>query len=144
MLRISELYIYPIKSLGGIKLDTALVTDRGFEYDRRWMLVDDNNRFISQREFPVMALLRPSMSSDHLIVTNTYNNTSINISLTPVKKEVINVSVWDDTCTAQLVSDEADKWFTNALGINTRLVYMPNDTERPIDPNYAPEDGLFF
>jgi uncharacterized protein YcbX len=142
MLQVSELYIYPIKSLGGIKLDSALVTDRGFEYDRRWMLVDDNNRFISQREFPAMALLKPGLSNNHIIVTNTFNNTSINISLSPVKKKVIPVTVWDDYCHAQLVSDEADSWFTAALGINIRLVYMPENTQRPIDPEYAPENSI--
>ncbi len=58
MLTVTELYIYPIKSLGGIRAQSVLLTDRGFEHDRRWMLVDGNNRFISQREYPKMALLR--------------------------------------------------------------------------------------
>ncbi len=49
MLKINEIYIYPIKSLGGISVNQAEVTDRGFKYDRRWMLIDDNNRFLSQR-----------------------------------------------------------------------------------------------
>ncbi|MDB5009625.1 MAG: hypothetical protein JWQ06_414, partial [Mucilaginibacter sp.] len=56
MLKINELYIYPVKSLGGIKVNKAYVTDRGLEYDRRWMLVDKYNRFISQREVAQMAL----------------------------------------------------------------------------------------
>jgi len=56
-MNVSQLYIYPVKSLGGIALNTVTVTDRGFEYDRRWMLVDENNRFVSQREVAEMALL---------------------------------------------------------------------------------------
>ncbi|MFY7838874.1 MAG: MOSC N-terminal beta barrel domain-containing protein, partial [Lacibacter sp.] len=52
MLSISHLYVYPIKSLGGIELTEARLTDRGIEHDRRWMLTDENNRFLTQREFP--------------------------------------------------------------------------------------------
>jgi len=69
MLRVSQLYIYPIKSLGGIALDKAIVTDRGFQYDRRWMLVDYNNLFISQRDVHQMALLKPSLTDEGIKVT---------------------------------------------------------------------------
>jgi len=56
MATISDLYIYPIKSLGGIPVSEARLTDRGLEHDRRWMLIDENNRFLTQRENPEMAL----------------------------------------------------------------------------------------
>jgi uncharacterized protein YcbX len=137
MLQITELYIYPIKSLGGIKLDSAIVTDRGLKYDRRWMLIDDNNRFISQREFAEMSLLKTSITDKFLVVTNTYNNTLINIDLTPEKKDVITVGLWDDSCIAQPVSNEADAWFSEALNTNVRLVYMPDDSQRFIEADYA-------
>ncbi len=75
MLKISELYIYPIKSLGGIKLNIARVTDRGLEHDRRWMLVDANNRFLSQREFAKMAQLKTAITENDLLVTDTTSNT---------------------------------------------------------------------
>ena len=137
MLRVSELYIYPIKSLGGIKLEKALVTDRGFEYDRRWMLIDDNNKFISQREHAVMALLKTSITNEFIKVTHTGNNNSIDIPLVPLKQDVVSVEIWDDVCTAQLVSDEANEWFSNILGLNARLVYMPDDTRRFTNPKYT-------
>jgi uncharacterized protein YcbX len=142
MFQITELYIYPIKSLGGLKLDSAIVTDRGLKHDRRWMLIDDNNRFISQREFAQMALLKTSITNEFLVVTNTYNNNSINITLTPEKKDVITVSVWDDRCLAQPVSDEVDAWFSEALKTNVRLVYMPNDSQRFIEANYAVDNEI--
>jgi uncharacterized protein len=137
MLKISEIYIYPIKSLGGISLQQAEVTDRGFKYDRRWMLVDDNNRFLSQREIATMALLKVSLDDIGLTVTNTVDNGRLFISFKQLKNEFIAVAIWDDACTGQLVSDEADKWFTQALGLNCRLVYMPDDSHRPTDPRYA-------
>lgn len=137
MLKISELYIYPIKSLGGISLRQSEVTDRGFKYDRRWMLVDDNNQFLSQREVATMALLKVGLSDNGLTVTNTTNADGLFIPFTSAKREFLEVIIWDDTCTAQLVSDEANKWFTQALGLSCRLVYMPDDSQRPTDPRYA-------
>ena len=58
MLKITELNIYPVKSLRGISLNSAKVTDRGFQYDRRWMLIDDNGMFMTQRDFPQMAFIK--------------------------------------------------------------------------------------
>ena len=66
MLSISELYIYPVKSLGGIAVNEVQLTDRGFEYDRRWMLVDEQHQFLTQRTFPQLALLRTAINHGRL------------------------------------------------------------------------------
>ncbi|RYU92090.1 MOSC domain-containing protein [Mucilaginibacter terrigena] len=137
MLRISQLNIYPIKSLGGISLTTAQLTDRGLQHDRRWMLTDSSNRFLSQREHAQMALLKMDLLSDALKVTYTVDGSSLLIPFKPLKTDLLDVIIWDDTCTAQLVSDEADAWFTAKLGAPTRLVYMPDETHRPTDPRYT-------
>jgi uncharacterized protein YcbX len=137
MLQISQLFIYPIKSLGGIALNSAEVTDRGLKYDRRWMLIDDNNRFISQREFANMALLRVDMETDGLRVTYTPGQSSILISFYPQTNTMIQATVWDDTCAGILVSPEVDQWFTQVLGINARLIYMTDTLLRAVDPRYA-------
>ncbi|MBK0378841.1 MOSC domain-containing protein [Mucilaginibacter segetis] len=137
MLRISGLYIYPIKSLGGIALTEAKVTDRGLEHDRRWMLVDANNRFLSQREHPQLALFTQELTVNGLKVTYKANGASILIPFKPVKQTQLQVSIWDDVCTAQLVSDEADEWFREKLNIICSLVYMPDETERPTDQKYT-------
>ena len=57
MLFLSDILIYPVKSLGGISVREALVQLRGLQYDRRWMLTDADGLFVSQREVPEMALL---------------------------------------------------------------------------------------
>jgi len=145
MLQISELYIYPIKSLPGISLTQALVTERGFEHDRRWMLVDANNIFISQREAPEMTQLPLSLEHDGIRVTDKRNGDSI---LVPFKtnylkeKGDVEVVVWDDTCAAEYVSDEADAWFSKTLGFNCRLVHMHEDSRRIVDQKYAPGDNI--
>jgi len=136
MLKISELYIYPVKSLGGIKLNLAVVTDRGLQYDRRWMLIDKNNRFISQREHAAMTLLTPKITDKHLIISAP-DNTSVNIPLNCDKQELIEVSIWDDTCLAQLVDKAFDDWFSRQLSIDVRLVFMPDETLRFTDPKYT-------
>lgn len=138
MLTVSELYIYPIKSLGGIALPAAALTDRGFEYDRRWMLVDENNRFLSQREVPVMACLHVSLHSEGLLVINVRKTDFFyRIPFQPASTETITVSVWGESHPAQLVSAEADAWFSEQLDIPCRLVYMPDSTRRLVDENYA-------
>lgn len=141
MLKVSELYIYPIKSLGGIKIDKAFVTDRGFQYDRRWMLIDKNNRFISQREHAEMALLTPHIDGEYLTVSAP-DGTSINIPLHIDNQELITVSVWDDTCHAQLIDKAADDWFSSQLNLNVRLVFMPDKTLRFTDPKYTRDEQI--
>jgi uncharacterized protein YcbX len=142
MLRVSQLFIYPIKSLGGIALDTAQLTDRGLQHDRRWMLIDKDNRFLSQREHAQMALFKIELETDSLKVTYTTDGSTINIPFKPLKQDLLNVTIWDDTCTGQLVSDVVDAWFTVKLGIPTRLVYMPNETHRATDPRYTTQGTI--
>jgi uncharacterized protein YcbX len=141
MLQISELYIYPIKSLAGIAVTEALVTKTGFEHDRRWMLVDENCRFISQREVPQMALLQVSVEVNGLAVSHKTKGDPLIIPFQSTGRQV-KVTIWDDTCTAEYVSHETDKWFTALLGINCRLVYMPDETKRIVDQRYAPANAV--
>ncbi|MDF2432255.1 MAG: uncharacterized protein JWP44_1886 [Mucilaginibacter sp.] len=143
MLKVSQLFVYPIKSLPGIAVNEASVTEKGFEHDRRWMLVDANNRFISQREAPQMTQLLVSIEDIGLRITHRTNDKSITIPFGSISLGRGKFTVWDDTCTGEYVSDEADKWFTNVLGLNCRLVYMPDDnSKRKVDPNYAPENTV--
>lgn len=123
--------------MGGIALTKARVTSRGFEYDRRWMLIDKNNRFLSQRESAQMALLQVELSDNGLIITHKTTGHSILIPFRPQTSESCQVVIWDDTCTAIYVSADADDWFTKVLGMNCRLVYMPDDSLRQVDEKYA-------
>lgn len=138
MLTVSELYIYPIKSLGGITLNTATLTDRGFEYDRRWMLVDENDKFLSQREVNTMALLKIQLTGRGLLVKNTgVQGAELLIPFEPTISETLTVTVWSNHCRAQRVSDAADAWFSEQLGLPCKLVYMPDNTHRFVDGRYA-------
>ena len=145
MLQISELYIYPIKSLPGIALQQAKVTPTGFEHDRRWMLVDENNCFLSQREYAEMTQLRVSVEDGNLIITHKTKKDAIVLPLEHPQSddsEVVQVTVWDDTCSAVYVGETADRWFSAMLGVKCRLVYMPDDSKRIVDQRYAPADSI--
>jgi uncharacterized protein YcbX len=138
MLTVSELHIYPVKSLGGISLNSVIVTDRGLQYDRRWMLVDKNNQFLTQREFPAMALLQVNITVSGLEVHHKkIAGETLVIPFEVRSDEVVIVEIWEDRCEAQFVSNEADEWFSDMLAIRCRLVYMPDATKRNVDRNYA-------
>lgn len=138
MLTVSELYIYPVKSLGGIALNTATLTDRGFEHDRRWMLVDDHNQQLTQREVHTMALLKVQVIEQGLLIQNSNApGAELLVPFQPATSETMMVSVWSNHCRAQRVSDAADAWFSKQLGLSCKLVYMPDATHRYVDGRYA-------
>ena len=138
MATISDLYIYPIKSLGGIRVSEARLTDRGLEHDRRWMLIDENNRFLTQRENPEMALLQTEFTGQGIRVFHKHNVTdAVTFPFKSSVYETVRVVVWDDECDAQVMKDELNKWFSKHLKISCRLVYMPDTSLRKVEEQYA-------
>ncbi|WP_420385169.1 MOSC domain-containing protein [Roseivirga sp.] len=140
MVSIRQIFIYPIKSLGGIELKTSRVERKGLAFDRRWMLVDDNGRFISQREFPKLALLKPSIVEDALYIEDTVGTLDrLEITLHEPDTDPIQVSVWDDQMKAKPMADEINHWFSTYLEQPVRLVFMHATSERIADQRYAPK-----
>jgi uncharacterized protein YcbX len=138
MLEVSELFIYPIKSLGGISVGSGKITDRGFHFDRRWMLVDSNNCFLSQREFPQMALLQAHLSNDGLVVQHKIKkDEAVSIPMSGEIRQPVTVQVWSDKCRAELVNPRIDQWFSEMLSVQCKLVYMPDSSKRRVDSRYA-------
>lgn len=136
MLTVSELCIYPIKSLGGISVKSAVLGDRGLEHDRRWMLVDVNNRFISQRENASLALLQVTITNEGLLITHKIKGKQLAIPF-EATGAFIDATIWDDTCELQRVNEEADAWFSAILNMSCSLVYMPDMTLRKADTESA-------
>lgn len=138
MLQLSELWIYPIKSLGGISLTQAQVTDRGLEHDRRWLLVDESGTFLSQREHAILALFQPEMLTSGMIITYRKTGSFIEVPLHYTKDQALfTVTVWDDSIQAFEVDAVISAWFSQILGFSARLVYMPHDSHRKVDADYA-------
>ena len=129
--------------MAGIALSEAQITPKGFEHDRRWMLVDENDRFMSQREFAEMSLLIPELTPGGLKITYKIDSDFIIIPFEPpLDSPEITVTIWDDTCRAKLVSSKADAWFSNILKIPCRLVYMPDETQRQVEVEFAPKGAV--
>lgn len=143
---LSEIWIYPIKSLGGIALREAVVEERGLRYDRRWMLVDTDGKFITQRKVHEMALMDVALETDGLTVTRrSFPHDTLFIPFEPTLQEPMEVQVWDDQVQAVTVSEEANRWFSRYLNRSARLVKMPEQTIRLVDPCYAKnEEAVSF
>ena len=137
---LSQISIYPVKSLQGINLNESEVEERGFKYDRRWMLIDDENMFITQRSFPEMVFIQLRMENDRLFFSHRRKNIEpISISLFEMPREEIQVQVWDDNCTAMKYGQEINGWFSKAMGFECKLVYMPHFSERKTSTKYYTE-----
>ena len=143
MISLRGLYHYPIKSCRGTALDEAIVGPRGIIADRHWMIVDANDSFLSQRALPRMALIEPRLGGGSLEVTAP--------GMVPLfirmgsEGSRRDVTVWDDRCVAVDEGDNAAEWFTQFLGVTARLVRMPDDEVRRVDPTYAsPRDQVGF
>jgi len=134
---VQDLYIYPVKSLGGIKTEKARALQRGFEFDRRWMLIDDTGKFISQRTEFQLALLRTRITENGVQISHKSKDTSISIPFGFGSAGPVDVSIWDDRLQAVHVSEEADEWFSEMTGKSCRFVFLPENGQRPVDPRYA-------
>lgn len=137
-LEVQDIFIYPIKSLGGIRVESAEVRERGFRHDRRWMLVTPEGMFVSQRQNHGMALLQVELKADGLLVVLKDDlMTQIFIPFDECTEENLSVTVWDDQMDAKKVGLAYDQWFSDRLGFEVILVKMNEHTYRPVDPRYA-------
>ena len=135
-MRLSEINCYPIKSTKGIALRSARVERRGIEFDRRWMVVDEAGLFISQREAPRLSLVSTQLDKETISV-HAPGRPSLVIPSKLTGNDRIPAQVWDDTVEVIQAAIEANKWFSEFLGIKCRLVYMPEDCLRPVENKYS-------
>jgi uncharacterized protein YcbX len=134
-MRIQEINIFPVKSLGGISLDEAVVEDRGLRYDRRWMLVDNANRFLTQREYPVMARIKIALDGDKFMAA--IDDRSMGIPFSPNTGDFKSAKIWSSSVRSETYPDEINQWFSDALSTECRLVAMPEGSHRAVNPFYA-------
>jgi hypothetical protein len=133
---LTELRLYPIKSCGGIALREATLTSAGLMsehiYDREWMVVDAHGEFLTQREHPKMALVKPRIKADTLEV-RAPGMLSLEIPLDlpdPGHAPTLNVRVWNDTVKAYDCDDTTARWFSSFLGLPCRLARFHPDAQR--------------
>jgi uncharacterized protein len=140
--RVSALIAYPIKSVRGIAFDTLELDGFGPVWDRRWMLIDENGLFVSQRSDPRLALVRIALEPDALRVSTTELPQGLRIPLVANGARVRVRQITDDEHEGVLVDPNADQWFSRLLGRTVRLVWFPNEPSRRIAPEFVPESSF--
>ena len=131
---ISEIWIYPIKSLGGIRVFSAQVMEKGIEYDRRWMLIDKENMFMTQRDHPALALFKTSINGKGIAIHHSGEEIIIPFQ---ISGPVINTAIWQDRVDVYEAGEQFNNWFSEKLKLECRLVYFPESNPRPVDPVYT-------
>jgi uncharacterized protein len=136
---IASLHIYPVKGLKGIDLPAARCTERGLEHDRRWMVVDGDGDFLTQRSHPLMATIWTELQDGTLELSAPHMD-PVAVPLVPAAGPAMKVRVWNSVVDAVPVSRFADSWLTEYLGQPLRLVYMPEATHRLSNKQYTGGD----
>ncbi len=134
---LQDIYIYPVKSLGGIRLGESVLREKGLQYDRRWMLVDDHGLFLSQRKHPLMALFQTQITEEGITVNPKKEPSNrILIPYQPSSHKTRRVTIWEDEVEAQFANQEISRWFSDQLNVHCSLVTMPSATRRLLKPKY--------
>lgn len=112
-LSVSALCIYPVKSLRGISMQECRLTTQGLEHDRRWMVVRENGRFVTQRDNAVVALIETSLESDGVVLSRRGFG-SHKLLFKQSAGEKISSKVWNDPVETSDEGDQASTWITAA------------------------------
>lgn len=126
--RIAALFVYPVKSCAGVRVEQALLLDTGLEFDRAWMVVDGDGNFLTQRELPRMALIQPQLKTFEMVL-RAPGMLALHIALDQVEAPA-RVTIWSDDVAAFDMGPIAAQWFTDFLGVAARLVRFDPDHRR--------------
>jgi uncharacterized protein len=140
---LASIHIYPVKGCRGIDLAESAVEPWGLAGDRRWLLVDEDFRFVSQREHASLARLVVTHDPGGIHISSAgYPSLSV---AAPDPVEMLKVTVWSSMVLAAAAGPEADAWFSAYLGEAVRLVYLDDPTRRAVDPEFGgPDDVVSF
>src|SRR5690606_22978936 len=138
MLKLSEIWTYPVKSLGGVSLSSASLLPKGLAYDRRWMLVDEGGTALTQRTYPRMALFKTSLKQDHLEIR--FGEDTLEVPFEIPGQHERHARIWNDDVLVIPVGAEYDRWFSERLGVSCRLVAFPEDNPRPVEPGHVDDE----
>lgn len=143
---VSEIWRYPVKSLGGQRMPRAWAGSRGFDHDRRWMVVRPDGLFLTQRELPLMATIWAAVHDGELqLGLKADDHPTLSLDAEPAEGEPIIATVFGDQVASIAAAPAADRWLSRVLSSPCRLAYMPAQSLRQVDLNYAPPgQGVSF
>ena len=144
-MKITGIFIHPIKSCQRIALNEAEVTPKGFVRDREFMLVDENHKFMTQRQYPHLAKIKVEIDNEKLVLSVNSDRVEPFILNSSLTGEMLEVNVWRDQTMAIDQGDEVAQWFQKVLqlpiGKNCRLVRQSPEYIRPVNPKYATQES---
>jgi hypothetical protein len=139
---LASVHIYPLKGGRAVDLDEAVVEPWGLAGDRRWLLVDADGQFITQREQPTLARLVVSYGQGAGITVSCDGYRSLSVAAPADSAELLKVTVWRSTVLAAAAGREADAWFSGYLGEPVRLVWLDDPTRRAVDPEFGADGDV--
>jgi uncharacterized protein YcbX len=136
MITVSSLIYYPIKACRGFEVEAACVERMGFKDYRRMMVITEVGEFLTQREFPRLALVMPTPKDEVLTLqAPDFDSIQVRVQKTGFTEAV---SIWDsDGVQAVDQGEEAAQWFSDWLGAVVRLVQIADGYKRTLNPAYA-------
>lgn len=139
-MHLSALYRFPLKSAKAEALSRSPVDLLGLSGDRRWMLVDDNGRFLTQRALPRMSQLSALYSDAGGLRLAAEGRPTLAVDLPGSDAPLRGVTVWSDTLRVPDAGDAAAAWVSEFLGKSARLVYVPEERARRLESGYGSAD----
>jgi uncharacterized protein YcbX len=138
---LSHIRIYPIKACAGTDVQEARLDKRGLQYDRRWMLVNEQGMDLHQFDYPQLASVVVALDDPGLLV-KAPGMPQLRIPLQPQHSAPLIVNWYQGVSKALPASDEADRWFRDFLHVSCRLVFMPETSQHPVEPGYEVDHEL--
>lgn len=137
--RVAALHVYPIKSCAGIAVDTMRFDALGPLDDRRWMLVDDDGEFLTQREVPLLATVRPSRVDGGGLRVFAPGMPVLDVDGRGGERRAARC--WDDRCAGFDEGDAARAWFSAVVGRRVRLLRFDATAPRAASRNWVGESA---
>ena len=131
-IEVTALTVYPVKSMRGIALDSAVLTPLGLEHDRRFMVVRADGTFVTQRDTPLLALVHTALEPGGLRLTRRGFG-QVHVPFGVHGGERVQTRVWKDECETEDQGETVSRWLTEALESPAalRLVAMARGFDRP-------------
>jgi uncharacterized protein YcbX len=136
MIQLSNLTYYPVKACRGFDVTESFVERMGLANDRRMMIVTPDGEFLTQREYPRLALITPTLIHDSVTLTAPdFDSVQIAVQKSGA---VFSVNIWEDENVAAVdQGDEAARWLSDWLGVEVRLVHFADGYRRAVSRTYA-------
>ena len=136
--KVKSLFIYPVKSFGGMQIPQMEITETGPKYDRQWMVVNEKGEFMTQRQFPKMSQATARIFEDSQVELTAPGMEFMDFGVEEFNPEAkTEVKIWKNTAEAHGVDPEVSEWVSDFLGEKCKLVRLSDEANITIAPDYG-------